>query len=199
MSPRKSVAEATATRARILDRTLALAVVTGLEGVTIGALADDLGMSKAGVIGPFGTKEELHLAAVDEAVARFRAAVLAPLSGADPGTGRLVRAHDAWFAYMTADGHAGCFLTAVAAEYDARPGPVRDRVRAALARWDAFVLGELDAGLAAGELPPGTETAQLLFELRGVALAADQGIQLWQDPQAATRARRAVRRLLAPA
>ncbi|MFI1518708.1 TetR family transcriptional regulator C-terminal domain-containing protein [Kitasatospora cineracea] len=81
----------------------------------------------------------------------------------------------------------------------ARPGPVRDRVRAALARWDAFVLGELDAGLAAGELPPGTETAQLLFELRGVALAADQGIQLWQDPQATTRARRAVRRLLAPA
>ncbi|WP_342449650.1 TetR family transcriptional regulator [Kitasatospora phosalacinea] len=62
----------------MLDRLLALAVAAGLEGVTIGALADDLGMSKAGVIGPFGTKEELHLAAVEETVARFRETVLAP-------------------------------------------------------------------------------------------------------------------------
>ncbi|RKE21541.1 TetR/AcrR family transcriptional regulator [Streptomyces sp. TLI_171] len=199
MSPRKSVAEAAATRARILDRTLALAVAHGLEGVTIGVLADDLGMSKAGVIGPFGTKEELHLAVVDEAVTRFRATVLAPLAGARPGPDRLIRAHDAWFAYMTADGHTGCFLTAVAAEFDARPGAVRDRVREALDRWDAFVLGELEAGLAAGGLSPGADLDQLLFELRGIALAADQSIQLRHDPHAADRAGRAVRRLLATA
>ncbi|MFC8723452.1 TetR/AcrR family transcriptional regulator [Kitasatospora sp. NPDC057198] len=198
MSPRKSAADAAATRARILDRTLALAVVHGLEGVTIGLLAEDLGMSKAGVVGPFGTKEELHLAVLDEAAERFRAEVLAPLAGARPGTGRLVRAHDAWFAYMASDRHAGCFLAAVAAEFDARPGPVRDRVREAFARWDAFVLAELRAALDAAELPPDTDLDQLRFELRGITLAADQGVQLWHDPETPARAGRAVRRLLTP-
>ncbi|MEV4560973.1 TetR/AcrR family transcriptional regulator [Kitasatospora sp. NPDC049285] len=196
MSPRKSAAEAAATRARIVDRTLALALATGLEGVTIGVLAEDLGMSKAGVVGPFGSKEELHLAVLDEAVDRFRREVLAPLAGARPGVGRLVRAHRAWFDWMAADGHGGCFLAAVAAEFDGRPGAVRDRVREAFARWDGFVLGELEAALAAGELPADSDLPQLVFELRGAALAADQGLQLWHDPQATARATRAVRRLL---
>ncbi|GAA2834792.1 TetR/AcrR family transcriptional regulator [Kitasatospora paracochleata] len=197
MSPRKSVAETALTRARIVDRAFALAVADGLEAVTIGRLAEDLGMSKAGVIGPFGTKESLQLAVVDEAVDRFRARVTAPLAGATPGAGRLARAFAEWIAYMGSAGHGGCFLTSVAAEFDGCPGPVRDRIREALARWNAFVAGEIAAALAAGELPPTTDPDQLAFELAGTALSADQAIQLWHDPLAADRAHRAVTRLLA--
>ncbi|NMI56139.1 MULTISPECIES: TetR/AcrR family transcriptional regulator [unclassified Streptomyces] len=196
MSPRKSVAETAATRSRIIDSALTLASTDGLEGLTIGRLATDLEMSKAGVIGHFGSKEALQLAVLAAAVERFRLRVPARAVGARPGTERLTRAFDEWIDYMTGEGHGGCFLTSVASEFDGRPGPVRDAVLDALASWSAYVAAELGTAVEAGELPPRTEVEQLAFELNGVALAANQSIQLHRDPQAPTRARRAVARLL---
>jgi AcrR family transcriptional regulator len=198
MSPRKSVVETPATRTRIVDRSLALAAVDGLEGVTIGRLATDLAMSKAGVIGHFGTKEALQLATVAEAVHRFRERVPARAVGARAGTERLTVAHGEWLDYMAGSaGPVGCFLTSVAAEFDGRPGPVRDAVRDALASWSEFVAGELRAAVAAGELPADTDLDQLAFELGGAVLAAQQAIRLHGDPTAPDRARRAIDRLLA--
>ncbi|MGW1760012.1 TetR/AcrR family transcriptional regulator [Streptomyces mirabilis] len=197
MSPRKSVAETAATRSRIIDSALTLASTQGLEGLTIGRLATDLEMSKAGVIGHFGSKEALQLAVLAAAVERFRLRVPARAVGARPGTERLTRAFDEWIDYMTeGEGHGGCFLTSVASEFDGRPGPVRDAVLDALASWSAYVAAELGTAVEARELPPRTDVEQLAFELNGVALAANQSIQLHRDPQAPTRARRAVARLL---
>jgi Transcriptional regulator len=188
MSPRKSVAETAATRSRIIDSALTLASTDGLEGLTIGRLATDLEMSKAGVIGHFGSKEALQLAVLAAAVERFRLRVPARAVGARPGTERLTRAFDEWIDYMTeGEGHGGCFLTSVASEYDGRPGPVRDAVLDALASWSAYVAAELGTAVEAGELPPRTDVEQLAFELNGVALAANQSIQLHRDPQAPTR------------
>ena len=199
MSPRKSVVETAATRTRIVARSLALAAVDGLEGVTIGRLATDLAMSKAGVIGHFGTKEALQLATVAEAVHRFRERVPARAVGARAGTERLTVAFGEWLDYMAGSaGPVGCFLTSVAAEFDGRPGPVRDAVRDALASWSEFVAGELRAAVAAGELPADTDLDQLAFELGGVVLAAQQAIRLHGDPTAPDRARRAIDRLLSP-
>ncbi|MEW1564551.1 TetR/AcrR family transcriptional regulator [Streptomyces sp. NPDC093509] len=197
MSPRKSVAETAATRDRILGSALTLASAEGLEGLTIGRLATGLGMSKAGVIGHFGSKEALQLATLDTAVERFRLRVPGRAVGARPGTERLARAFDEWISYMAEDeGHGGCFLTSVASEFDGRPGPVRDAVLAALTAWTAYVTAELDTAIRTGQLPERTDVGQLVFELGGAILAADQAIQLHRDPQAPTRARRAIARLL---
>ncbi|ACZ87954.1 TetR/AcrR family transcriptional regulator [Streptosporangium roseum] len=197
MSPRKSVIETAATRTRIIECALASASAEGLEGVTIGRLAGELAMSKAGVIGHFGTKEVLQLAVLDTAVDRFVRRVPARVVGARPGAERLARAFGEWFDYM-ADDHRGCFLTSVATEFDDRPGPVRDAVIAALSRWSAYVLDELGTAVDSGELPRDTDPDQLAFELNGVALATAQAVQLHHDPLAATRARRALARLLPP-
>lgn len=197
MSPRKSVVEAAATRTRIIERALGLGSVDGLEGLTIGRLAVDLGMSKAGVIGHFGTKEALQLAVVDEAVERFRRRVPGHALGAHPGIERLSRAFEEWIDYMTEDEeHPGCFLTSVAIEYDERPGPIRDAILTALSRWSDYVTAELDEAVRAGELPHDTDVAQLVFELGGVALAVQQAILMHRDPAAADRGRRAIRRIL---
>jgi AcrR family transcriptional regulator len=197
MSPRKSVAETAATRDRIIESALALATAEGLEGLTIGRLAADLDMSKAGVIGHFGSKEALQLAVLDAAVERFRLRVPARAMGARPGTERLARAFDEWIDYMAeAEGHGGCLLTSVASEFDGRPGPVRDAVLEALAAWSAYVASELNTAVETRELPERTDVDQLVFELNGVALAANQSIQLHRDQQAPTRARRAIARLL---
>ncbi|MEU9211477.1 TetR/AcrR family transcriptional regulator [Streptomyces sp. NPDC048415] len=197
MSPRKSVAEAAATRDRIIESALALASAEGLEGLTIGRLAAVLEMSKAGVIGHFGSKEALQLAVLDAAVELFRLRVPARAVGARSGTERLARAFDEWIDYMAeGEAHGGCFLTSVASEFDGRPGPVRDAVLDALAAWSAYVATELNTAVETRELPERTDVDQLVFELNGVALAANQSIQLHRDPQAPTRARRAIARLL---
>jgi AcrR family transcriptional regulator len=197
MSPRKSVAETASTRTRIIERAFALSSAEGLEGLTIGRLAADLEMSKAGVIGHFGTKEALQLATLDAAVDKFRRRVPAQAMGAKPGLDRLTRAFGEWIDYMSGDeAYGGCFLTSVATEYDARPGPVRDAVLAALSSWADYVRAELNAAVEAGELPQRTDLDQLAFELNGIILATDQAIQLHHDPSAPERARRAMKRLL---
>ncbi|WP_433243623.1 TetR/AcrR family transcriptional regulator [Streptosporangium sp. CA-135522] len=200
MSPRKSAVETTATRTKIINCALALASTDGLEGLTIGRLATGLGMSKAGVIGHFGTKEALQLATLDAAVEAFRLRVPARVVGAKPGAERLARVFQEWVDYMR-DGETpeGCLLTSVATEFDGRPGPVRDAVLAALSTWSAYVTGEIRAAVEAGDLPGETDVDQLAFELNGVALAANQAIQLHRDPTAHVRARRAIDRLLASA
>ncbi|MDJ0345180.1 TetR/AcrR family transcriptional regulator [Streptomyces sp. H10-C2] len=197
MSPRKSVVETATTRTRIIERALAVASTEGLEGLTIGRLATDLGMSKAGVIGHFGSKQALQLATLQAAVEKFRLRVPARVAGADPGLERLTRAFGEWIDYMAdAEGHGGCFLASVATEYDRRPGPVRNAVLTASISWSDYVAAGLNDAVRTGELPEGTDVGQLAFELNGVALATDQAIQLHRDPDAPARARRAIDRLL---
>jgi AcrR family transcriptional regulator len=197
VSPRKSVVETAATRTRIIARSLALAAVDGLEGVTIGRLAADLGMSKAGVIGHFGTKEALQLATVAEAADRFRERVPGRAVAARPGTERLTRAFSEWIDSVTGPhGAGGCLLTSAATEFDGRPGPVRDAVLAALASWSQYVGEELRAAVGAGELPPGTDVEQVAFELDGIVLSARQTVRMHGDEVARLRANRALGRLL---
>src|SRR3954447_7754041 len=99
--PRRSAAEARQTRASIIDRAVDVASVDGLEGLTIGRLAGDLGMSKAGVMGHFGSKEALQLAAVENASEACRRAVWEPAAGARPGLQRLVAIAEAWIGHVS--------------------------------------------------------------------------------------------------
>ena len=194
---RHSATEARETRVAILDRAVDVASTDGLEGITIGRLADDLDMSKAGVIGPFGSKVALQLEALDVAVGVFTRTVWDPASTAEPGLPRLRAIADAWVAHHERDVFpGGCFLTAASCEFDGRVGPVRDAVDAALDRWRRVLEHEAALAVKAGDLPPDTDPADIAFALSAAAMALNQARQLHADPEAPARARRLMARAL---
>ncbi|KOT87481.1 TetR/AcrR family transcriptional regulator [Streptomyces rimosus] len=202
MSPRKSAAESRRTRDRIIDRSIAIASVEGLDGLTIGRLATDLGMSKAGVLGHFGTKEALQLASLDGASAIFSRAVWEPAARTAPGLARLRAICEYWITYLEREHGAfpgGCFFTTAAVEFDARVGPIRDAVVRRSTLWRRRLANEIRYAVEAGELPRDTDPDQLVFELIGLYTGLNQAIQLFADPLAQDRTRRALDRLLAPA
>jgi AcrR family transcriptional regulator len=196
MSPRRSIAEARRTRETIERHATDLATTIGLEGLSIGRLALDLGMSKAGVIGHFGTKEALQLAVIETAVETFVERVWAPAAAAAPGRSRLEALCDAWLDYLASDElQGGCFLTAAACEFDGRPGPVREAIATAVRAWLQVLAAEAATAIANGEIA-GASPEQVAFELNALTQAANQAQQLLDDPTAFDRARRAMHRLL---
>ncbi|MEA2142301.1 MAG: hypothetical protein QOI64_731 [Solirubrobacteraceae bacterium] len=190
--PRRSAAAALETRRAIVDRAVDVASVDGLDGLTIGRLAGELEMSKAGVIGHFGTKEKLQLATLERAIATFRREVWEPAAGLDPGLERLRAIAAAWISYLERDVFpGGCFLTAASTEWDGREGPVRDAVRQTLGLWHDVLAAE---AARAGLDDPG----QVAFEMNSIAMGLNQALQLDLEPKKApARARKAMGRLLA--
>ncbi|MER0245063.1 TetR/AcrR family transcriptional regulator [Streptomyces sp. HSW2009] len=201
MSPRNSLAEARKTRQRIVTRGIALASVDGLEGLTIGRLATDLGMSKAGVLGHFGTKEALQLATLEGAAAEFARLVWQPAADAAPGLPRLRAVCDAWITYLATARDVfpgGCLFTTASVEFDARGGAVRDAVARLTRVWRSRLTAEVRRATTAGDLPADTDPEQVAYELVGLAMALNQEVQLFASPTATDRARRALDRLLGP-
>lgn len=198
MSPRKSVAEARRTRERIVERAVAVASVEGLEGLTIGRLATDLAMSKAGVLGHFGTKEALQLATLEGASAVFARTVWERARHEEPGLPRLQAVCDAWIAYIETEREVfpgGCLFTTAAVEFDARGGPVRDAVAHLHRVWRRRLAHEVRIAADCGDLPSGTDPEQVAYELVGLYMVFNQEIQLFADPAAVERTRRALNRL----
>lgn len=194
--PRRSASAVAETRAEVLDVAVRRASIDGLDGLTIGQLADELSMSKSGLHGLFGSKEELQLAVFDAAVESFTREVWLPVSRREPGLPRLLALLDRWLAYhrrRTLPG--GCLVTTATIEFDARPGPLRDAVLRARRQIDAVLRAEIATAVAAGDLPAATDPADLAFTLYALASAASQAIQL-DEPGAGARARRAMRALL---
>ena len=197
MSPRRSAAAARETRGEIVARAVAVASTDGLEGLTIGRLAGDLSMSKAGVIGHFGSKEQLQLAALEEAIAIFTREVWQPVAELPAGRERLLAISEAWIAHLQGGVFpGGCFLTAASMEFDGRGGPVRDRVVVALNLWRSVIEHDVRTAVAAGELAAEVEPAQVAFEWNALAVGLNQALQLFGDDTAPPRARRAMRRSL---
>jgi AcrR family transcriptional regulator len=195
--PRRSVADAARTRAAILDRSVAVASIEGLEGLTIGRLAADLQMSKAGVLGHFGTKEELQLEALGTARGIFVREVWERAQDAAPGRARLLAIADAWLSYLARDVFpGGCFVTAASCEFDDRPGRVRDAVATLHREWLAALAGEARRALADGDLPRGTVPEDVAFTMNAIAMGVNQARHLLGDPDAPARGWRAFRTLL---
>jgi len=175
------------TRAAILDRAVDLASAEGLEGLTIGRLASELGMSKSGLFAHFGSKQDLQLATVEAAAQRFVATVLEPALSAPDGAPRLRALGENYLAHL--DLYAGgCFWAATSAEYDDRPGPVRDAIAAALDAW----IGELarQAGIAGAEDPD-----RVAFELYALVMGVNSRYRLSGDRRVLGYARDAFRSL----
>lgn len=178
------------TRQSVLRLTVEIASVEGLEALSVGRLATDLGLSKSGVFALFGSKQELQLATVREASRVFVAEVVAPAARVPAGVGRVWRLCEAWLAYS--EGRVfpgGCFFYGVMAEFDAREGAVHDAVVRAQRDWGAHVEGCVEEARVAGELGAGTDVAQVAFELIALMESANALSVLHGDAVAYRRAR----------
>ncbi|WP_394814024.1 TetR/AcrR family transcriptional regulator [Streptomyces litchfieldiae] len=181
------------TRRLVLGRTMAIASVEGLEGLSIGRIAGELGLSKSGVFALFGSKEELQLATVRAARAVYVDRVVRPAEEAPPGLARVRRLCEAYLAYSRDRVFpGGCFFTAVSAEFSARHGAVRDAVAAARTEWIAYVRGLIDEARRAGEVPGDLDAAQLTFELVAMLEMANSDSALHGDDTSYDRAQAAI-------
>jgi len=181
------VSKGAETRAAILDRAVDLASAEGLEGLTIGRLAAELRMSKSGLFAHFGSKRELQLATIEAAAGRFRLAVIEPAGAAPAGAPRLRAMGELYLDHLDLYS-GGCFWAATSAEYDDRPGPIRDAIAAALDAW----LGELERQAAiAGVGDP----KRFAFELYAVVMGANSRYRLSGDREVFEYAQGALERL----
>lgn len=183
------------TRARIVERAAQLATIEGLDGVSIGRLAESTGVAKSSVHALFGSKEELQLATVSAARDSFITEVITPaLAAGEPGRDRLMALCDGYLSYVERRVFpGGCFFVAASAEVGARPGRVHDEVATAQQQWRDLLEAEARAAHGNGELPDGSDPAQLAFEL-GVILAGTNLVSvLHDDNRVIERARAAVR------
>jgi len=178
----------TQTREAILDRAIDLASVEGLEGLTIGRLASELRMSKSGLFAHFGSKQELQLATIEAAAARFRMTVVEPALERPEGAPRL-RALVGRYLDEVDTYTGGCFWAATSAEYDDRPGPVRDAIAASLEAWLAAL--EQEARKAGAEHPK-----RLAFEMYSLVMGANSRYRLTGDRRVFGYAREAIEQLL---
>jgi AcrR family transcriptional regulator len=175
-----------------------LASVVGLEGLTIGRLAEKLDMSKSGLLGRFGSKEQLQLATLGLAVAVFRDAVYEPAAAEPAGRARLRAICDGWIRYLGEPCFpGGCFLTTASVEFDAREGAIRDAVELAVDRWLRVLEAEAGTAVAAGELPSDTDPAELAFTLNALAVGTNCDYQLHGERRALELGRRAMASVLA--
>ena len=196
MSTITTTGKGAATREAIIDRAYAIACSAGLEGLSIGPLAQAVGMSKSGVFAHFGSREDLQLAVLDAAGQRFVAHVLLPSLKARRGLPRLRAIIAAWFDWARHGEDGGCLFLAAAAEYDDRPGPQRERLLQHENRWRAELARAVALAIETGELAPDTEPAQLAFELYALALAVHHDAGLFGYPAALQRGQRSFERLI---
>lgn len=161
------------TRARVARRAAELASVDGLESLSLGQLAADLGLSKSGVAAAFGSKQDLQLATVHAAREIFVEQVVRPALDRPPGVDRLRTLVDAWLGYVEAGVFpGGCFMASVLPEFDDRPGPVRDALRDAHRDWLGLLTTEVAVAQAAGDLPD-VPADEIAFEIDALLAAAN--------------------------
>jgi len=184
------------TRAAIVEAALLAASRGGLEGLTIGTLADSMHMSKSGVFAHFGSREELQLAVLKAYVQRFVHEVLPPAVKKPRGLPRLEAILERWVTFLAREMTRGCIMIAGAVEYDDVPGPQRDEMVTIIAGWKRELIKAIRQAVAEGHLKPGVDAQQLVFEIYGLMLAMHQDARLLRSADSAKRARTGLRRLI---
>ncbi len=187
------------TRAAILEAALAIARRDGLEGLTIGALADRMRMSKSGVFAHFGAREELQLAVLKEYALRFVDEVLRPAVRKPRGLPRLEAILANWLKLLAREVEQGCLMIGGASEYDDRPGPLQDAMVAIIGGWRDELVRAIAAAKESGDLRDDIDPRQLAFEIYGVMLAFHQSARLLHAGDSYKRARAALARVLSDA
>jgi AcrR family transcriptional regulator len=189
-----------ATRQSILDAATAIASVDGLEGLTLGRLATDLSMSKSGLFAHFGSKEELQLATIEHARQIYVDRVIVPGLTHPPGIATLHGLCDRYVALMEQQVFpGGCFFAAAMAEFDARPGVVRDTIASLQRQWLDMLEGATRDAIPLGEINRSVDPIQLAYELEAAMLSANWYFHLYNDVGFFVLSRNAVRRTISAA
>ena len=184
-------------RRMILRHAVDVASLEGLNGLTLGRLAIDLGLSKSGVQALFGTKENLQIAAAEVAREAFAEAVIRPALPAPHGAARLRALINRWIDYAEAPLFpGGCFWAANLVDFDSRSGPVRDTLSRQQREWRELIAAELRHAAEAGETAD-LDADLAAFQIDAVLVAANTAMRLG-DKQAADKVRRVLDALLAP-
>ena len=196
---RRQRADGRRSRDAILDNAARLATVEGLDGLSIGRLAERTGMSKSGLYAHFTSKEELQLATIERAQEIFDAEVLVPARAEPDGLRRLWALSDEFLTHVEREVFpGGCFFAAVGAEFDTHPGRVRERIGVFIDGWVGELVAAAAAAQQAGELPADPDPEQLIYEVDALLLMGNAAYIMYGDPALLERARVGLARLLGP-
>ncbi len=176
------------TKAAIVDAALGLATQIGLEGLSIGALAEVMQMSKSGVFAHFGSREELQISVVREYHHRFEDEVFYPAMSAPRGLPRLRALFDNWMKRTSVEIDSGCIYISGAVEFDDRPGPVRDALASSVSTWLAAMGRAVDIAIEEGHLRADTDANQMRFEIHSLILALHYEARFLRAPDSLRRA-----------
>ena len=185
------------TKAAIVDAALRMAAQVGLEGLSIGALADVMGMSKSGVFAHFGSRDELQVSVVREYYARFEHEVFEPAMQQARGLPRLRALFEHWMRYTSAELDSGCIFISGAVEFDDRPGPVRDALMATVGAWMEAMERAVAQARREGHLAADVDERQVTFEIHGLILVLHYEARFLHRPGALERAVRGFDNILA--
>ncbi len=195
-TPRRTRADGDRTKQLILDTAVRLATVEGLDGLTIGKLANATAVSKSGVYAHFDSKQDLQLATVENARKLFVDVVVVPALR-DEGLERLTGLCEMFLSYVeqrTLPG--GCFFAAAASELGGRAGPLRELVATNQRDWIGLLSAAASQAVTNQQLRSDTDVAGLVFELNAIVISANTGFILHDDPVIISRARSAIERVL---
>jgi len=194
---RRHRADGERSRQAILKAAAELATIDGLDGLSIGRLAEHVGMSKSGLYAHFGSKEELQLATVDTALEIFNREVTQPALAAPEGVARVIGLCEAFLAYLERRVFpGGCFFISAASELDAKQGAVSDHVRDVYSGILEGFAGVIEQAKELGQIDSKADVAQLVFELDSLLLGANIAYVFFGDLSAVDRARQAIRERL---
>lgn len=176
------------TKQVIIDAALGLAEQIGLEGLSIGALAEVTRMSKSGVFAHFGSREELQISVIREYYQRFSNEVFFPALNAPRGLPRVRDLFANWMKRVAIEIQSGCIFISGAVEFDDRPGPVRDALASSVQTWLAAMHRAVVLAKQEGHLVPDADEAQMAFEIHGLILALHYEARFLKNPGAIARA-----------
>lgn len=188
------------TRQAVVDRAVGLASSVGLEGLTIGRLADELELSKSGLFAHFGSKEALQVQVLERAAERFVDAVVKPALAAPRGEPRVRALFERWRVWPKAVPQpGGCLFVAASAELDDRPGPARDLLVRLQRDWLDTLAGAVRIAVSENHFRKQVDPQQFAFEMYALMLMGHLSTRLLRDAKGPERTRRAFEALLAAA
>ncbi|MEY5029696.1 MAG: HTH-type transcriptional repressor ComR [Pseudomonadota bacterium] len=193
---RRALLKGQQTKAVIVDAALGLASQIGLEGLSIGALAEITGMSKSGVFAHFGSREELQISVVREYHTRFEREIFYPALASERGLPRLQALFDRWMVRTSTEIDSGCIYISGAVEFDDRSGPVRDALVASVSSWQDALRRAVELAQQERHLQSGVDPQQIAFEIHGLILALHYEARFLRRAGAMQRAREGFARLI---
>ena len=185
------------TKSAIVDAALGLATQIGLEGLSIGALAEVMRMSKSGVFAHFGSREELQISVIREYHARFEEEVFYPALEKPKGMSRLKALFQNWMNRTSVEIDSGCLYISGAVEFDDRPGPVRDALAGSVQTWLAAMYRAVVQAKETGHLAQDADEHQMAFEIHGLILALHYEARFLKTPGSVNRANTGFTNILA--